>query len=134
MRPSCLLPTLERDGRTGVAYLDYDKKHLIAGQIFDPASGQTVRPGAAPVPMKRLAPASLPTQHSIIMGNPKGTRKLFVFSVPKCPFCAKLHMELKPLAVMEPDLAIYVKMYPLKMHPHAYDKARVFWVPVRLPC
>jgi thiol:disulfide interchange protein DsbC len=34
-------------------------------------------------------------------------------------------MELVKLTYMEPDLAIYVKMFPLKMHPGAYDKARV---------
>lgn len=27
--------------------------------------------------------------------------------------------------VLEPDLAIYIKMFPLKMHPEAYSKSRV---------
>ena len=36
-----------------------------------------------------------------------------------------MHVELKKLVALEPDLAIYIKLFPLKMHPHAYDKARV---------
>jgi thiol:disulfide interchange protein DsbC len=36
-----------------------------------------------------------------------------------------MHEQLKRLTTMEPDLAIYVKMYPLNIHPKAYAKA---WV------
>ena len=34
-------------------------------------------------------------------------------------------VELKKLVALEPDLVVYIKLFPLKMHPHAYDKARV---------
>ncbi len=117
--------TIEQQGRTGLAYMDYGKKHIIAGQVFDIASRQAV---GAPAPAKRadrLDPATLETEHSLVMGNPKGKKKLFVFTDPECPFCSKAHAELKKLAALEPDLAIYIKLYPLKMHPKAYDKARV---------
>jgi thiol:disulfide interchange protein DsbC len=117
--------TIEQEGRTGLAYMDYGKKHIIAGQVFDIASRQAI---GAPGPAKRadrLDPATLKTEHSLVMGNPKGKKKLFVFTDPECPFCSKAHAELKKLAALEPDLAIYIKLYPLKMHPKAYDKARV---------
>jgi len=117
--------TLERDGKTGVAYLDYGKKHLIGGQIYQLASNQVA---AAPVAAKqpeRIDPATLQTEHALVMGNAKGKKRLFVFTDPECPFCAKMHGELKKLVALEPELAIYIKMFPLKMHPHAYDKARV---------
>lgn len=68
---------------------------------------------------------SLPIKNSVLLGNPNGKKRLFVFTDPDCPYCSKLHMELVKLMYMEPDLAIYVKMFPLKMHPGAYDKARV---------
>ncbi|HJV66712.1 MAG TPA: DsbC family protein [Geomonas sp.] len=118
--------TLEKDGRTGIAYLDYGKKHLIGGQIYDLSKRQVV--GAAPpVPKQpeRLDPAKLQSEDSLVMGNPHGKKKLYVFTDPECPFCAKMHAELQKLVSMEPDLTIYIKMFPLKMHPHAYDKARV---------
>lgn len=117
--------TLEQQGQTGVAYIDYGKKHIIAGPVFEIASQ---RPVGAPEPAKRqerLDPATLKTADSLVLGNPKGKKKLFVFTDPECPYCAKAHAELKKLAQLEPDLAIYIKLFPLKMHPKAYDKARV---------
>ena len=118
--------TVEKNGQTGTAYLDYGKKHLMAGQIYDIDKRQMVgAPPPAKKPLERLDPATLKSEHSLVMGNPKGKKKLFVFTDPECPFCAKMHAELQKLVAMEPDLVIYIKMFPLKMHPHAYDKARV---------
>lgn len=125
--------TIEQGGKTGYAYIDYGKKHIIAGSVYDIASQKQIggaakaaaaAPAAAP-PEMRLDPATLKTGDAIVMGNPNGTRKLFVFTDPECPFCSKMHAELKKLAALEPDLLIYIKLYPLKMHPKAYDKARV---------
>lgn len=117
--------TLEKEGQTGIAYLDYGKKHIIAGQIYDIASRQVVGAPPATKRPERLDPATLQTGQSVLLGNPKGKKRLFVFTDPECPFCAKMHVELKKLAVLEPELAIYIKLFPLKMHPKAYDKARV---------
>ena len=117
--------TLEKDGKTGLAYLDYGKKHLMGGQIYDLASNKVVGAPAATKRLERLDPATLKTDAAVVMGNPKGKKRLFVFTDPECPFCAKLHGELKKLVALEPDLAVFIKLYPLKMHPKAYDKARV---------
>jgi len=117
--------TLEREGQTGVAYLDYGKKHLIGGQIFEIASRRLAGAPVESPRLERLDPAQLKTDAALVMGNPKGKKRLFVFTDPECPFCAKMHTELKKLAALEPELAIYIKLYPLKMHPNAYDKARV---------
>jgi thiol:disulfide interchange protein DsbC len=117
---------VEREGRSGIVYLDYGKKHLIAGQVFDVATRTPAGEAYPPKkPLERLHPETLSTKNALVMGNPRGKKRLFVFTDPECPFCAKMHVELKKLAAMEPDLAIYIKLFPLKMHPHAYDKARV---------
>jgi thiol:disulfide interchange protein DsbC len=117
--------SIERGGKTGVAYLDYGKKHIIAGQVFEVASLKVVEAPAAVKRIEHVDPATLQTEHALLMGNPKGKKRLFVFTDPECPFCAKMHDELKKLVALEPDLAVYVKLFPLKMHPHAYDKARM---------
>ena len=120
--------TFEKQGKTGIAYVDYGKKFLIAGQVFDIASRKPVG-GAADMARAEhkdhLDPAALTTDNALVMGNPKGKKKLFVFTDPECPFCAKADVELKKLAAMEPDLAIYIKLFPLKIHPRSYDKSRV---------
>jgi thiol:disulfide interchange protein DsbC len=117
---------VERNGQKGLLFMDYGKKHLMQGMVFD-------REKLEPVTAHKLEPAqptvldvkSIPTSGAINMGNPKGTKKLFVFTDPDCPYCRKGHGELKKLARIAPDVAIYVVLYPLPMHPGAYDKARI---------
>ena len=117
---------LEKEGKKAVAYLDYGKKYLIPGPIFNLATRKPIAAGEQQsAPVKKVKPSSIPLGNSIIMGNPKGKKRLFVFTDPDCPFCARLHGELKKVVATEPDLVVYVKLFPLKMHPTAYDKARV---------
>ncbi|MDD2337009.1 MAG: DsbC family protein [Geobacteraceae bacterium] len=119
--------TVLQGNRQAVAYLDFSKKLLVPGPIFDTETKKSLTPPPEELP-KILSKAELneiPLTDSIIMGNPSGKKRLIVFTDPDCSFCARLHTELKKLVVMEPDLAIYIKMFPLKMHPKAYDKARV---------
>lgn len=117
---------LQKD-RKAVAYLDFSKKLLIPGPIFDIASKRPITP--PPQELPKIIPKAdldkIPLANSIVMGKPDGKKRMFVFTDPDCPFCGKLHVELKKLVSMEPDLTIYIKMYPLDMHPGAYDKARV---------
>jgi thiol:disulfide interchange protein DsbC len=119
--------TVQQGNRQAVAYLDFGKKLLVPGPIFDTVTKKSLTP--PPVELPRILTkeelATIPLTDSIVMGNPLGKKRLIVFTDPVCPFCARLHSELKKLVVMEPDLAIYIKMFPLKMHPDAYDLARV---------
>ncbi|MSM40820.1 MAG: thioredoxin fold domain-containing protein [Geobacter sp.] len=121
--------TVENKGKQALAYVDYAKKHLLPGPIFSLETKKivnqsSVEPEATTIKTK-IDVASIPLSNSILIGNPEGKKKLFVFTDPDCPFCKKLHWELVKLVYMEPDLEIVVKMFPLKMHPTAYDKARV---------
>lgn len=117
---------LARDGRQGVVFMDFGKKNLIAGTVFPLAPKNEVgKPMGADSKVARVDVASIPVDNSIVMGNPSGKKRLFVFTDPDCPFCGKMHGELKKLVALEPDLAVYIKLFPLKMHPGAYDKARV---------
>jgi thiol:disulfide interchange protein DsbC len=119
--------TVKQKNRQAVAYLDFSKKLLIPGPVFDIASKRPITPPPVEIP-KILSKSDLdtiPLTDSIIMGNPAGKKRMFVFTDPECPFCGKLHGELKKLVALDPDLAVYIKMYPLSSHPTAYDKARV---------
>lgn len=119
---------VERDGQKGIIFLDYSKKHLIQGMVFnleklEPVSAHKLD-FLQPKQQTSVDVNSIPTKHAVIMGNPKGTKKLYVFSDPDCPYCIKGHVELKKLARIAPDVAIHIMLYPLPMHPGAYDKAR----------
>jgi thiol:disulfide interchange protein DsbC len=119
---------VERENQKGIILMDYGKKHLIQGMVVDI---ETLQPASAhqqntPQPKQQtsLDVQTIPTAHAIIMGNPKGSKKLYVFTDPDCPYCQKGHLELKKLTKIAPDVAIYVMLFPLPMHPGALDKAR----------
>jgi thiol:disulfide interchange protein DsbC len=118
--------TLERDGQQGVAFMDYGKKHILAGPIYT-ISQVVAAQNAPPKPAKpqKVDLATIPLENSLIMGNPKGSKRLIVFTDPECPFCLKLHEELKKAMAKDPEIVAYIKLFPLKMHPKAHDKSRV---------
>jgi thiol:disulfide interchange protein DsbC len=120
---------MEKDGRQGLIYIDYAKKHLMQGFMIDLVTLQPVTAHTKQELPQQTQPASLdvktiPLENSIVMGNPNGAKKIYVFTDPDCPYCRKFHAELKKLAKTAPDVAIYIMPFPLAMHPGAYDKAR----------
>ena len=108
--------------------MDYGKKHLIQGMVVDIEKMQPASAHQQIIPQSKqqtsLDVNTIPTANAIIMGNPKGSIKLYVFTDPDCPYCRKGHIELKKLAKIAPDVAIHIMLYPLAMHPAAYDKSR----------
>jgi thiol:disulfide interchange protein DsbC len=120
---------LEKEGKQGVLFMDYGKKHIIQGMMV---SLPDLKPVAAhmqdmpqPKQVTSIDTKTIPVENAIVIGNPKGTKKLYVFTDPDCPYCRKFHAELKQLEKTAPDVAIHVILFPLSMHPAAYDKARV---------
>lgn len=119
--------TLVAGDQQVVAYLDFGKKLLIPGPVIDIAAKRPITPPPVVLPKKISAATmgTIPIANSLIMGKADGKVRMFVFTDPDCQFCGRLHGELKKLVSMEPDLVIYIKLFPLKMHPKAYDRSRV---------
>lgn len=119
---------VEREGQKGILLMDYGKKHLIQGMVVDIETLQPVSAHQLNVPQPKqqtsIDVTTIPVNNAVIMGNPKGTKKLYVFTDPDCPYCRKGHIELQKLAKIAPDVAIYVMLFPLPMHPASYDKSR----------
>lgn len=117
-----------KERQRAVVHLDFAKKNLIPGPVFDIKAlkaSLAEQQAAPPSPPAKVSVDTIPLTNSVVMGNPEGKKKLFVFTDPDCPYCGKLHHELIKVAYAEPDLAVYIKLFPLQMHPGAYDKARV---------
>ena len=118
----------EKDGKQGIIFIDYGKKHLMQGMVVSLETLQPVSAHALDVPQAKQVTSvdvtKIPVANAVIMGNPKGSKKLYVFTDPDCPYCKKGHLELKKLATIAPDVAIHVMLFPLAMHPAAYDKSR----------
>jgi thiol:disulfide interchange protein DsbC len=119
---------VEREGQKGIILMDYGKKHLIQGMVVDIEKLEPVSAHQQNFPQPKqqtsLDVSTIPAANAIIMGNPKGSKKLYVFTDPDCPYCRKGHAELQKLAKIAPDVAIHVMLFPLPMHPAAYDKSR----------
>ena len=119
---------VQRADQQGVIYVDYAKKHIMQGVVVTVATMEAISAHTKEPPqLKKLTsidPKRIPIQHSIVMGNPNAAKKLFVFTDPDCPYCRNLHGELVKLEKIAPDVAIHIMLYPLPMHPQAYDKAR----------
>lgn len=119
---------VEKDGQKGVVLLDYGKKHLIQGMVVNLDTLQPASAHQQDLPQSKqqtsLDVSNIPTANAVVMGNPNGSKKLYVFTDPDCPYCRKGHAQLKKLAAIAPDVAIYVMLFPLPMHPAAYDKCR----------
>jgi thiol:disulfide interchange protein DsbC len=119
---------VEREGQKGILFMDYGKKHIIQGTVFNLEKLEPVIAHKSELPQQKQVTSvdvkTIPVANAVIMGNPNGSKKLYVFTDPDCPYCRKGHVELKKLADNYKDVAIHVMLFPLPMHPGAYDKAR----------
>jgi len=123
----------EKNGGVGIVFIDYGKKHLIQGMIIDLKTKEPVAAHENDIPKPKqftgVDPKLIPTQHAVVMGNPKAAKKIYVFTDPDCPYCRQLHPVLQQLEKAMPDLAINIMLLPLRqLHPQAYDKARAIIV------
>ncbi|MDD2540126.1 MAG: DsbC family protein [Desulfuromonadaceae bacterium] len=115
---------VEKNDKQGVIFIDYGKKHLLQGMIVDLETLQPVSALPQPKQVTSVDVKTIPVANAVVLGNPKGTKKLYVFTDPDCPYCRKGHSELKKLIKIDPDVTIYVMLFPLPMHPGSYDKSR----------
>ena len=101
-----------------VVFVDFTKKFLVEGR-YTPIDqlGESK-------PLKKVDVKKIPLDNAVVMGNPKAEKKIIVFDDPECPYCGKLHEEIKKIVAKRSDVAFYIKMYPLAMHPGAYEKSK----------
>ncbi len=100
-----------------VFYMDASARYLINGNIIDLEKEinltQETMDRSSKIDFK-----SLPFENAIKSGS--GTKKLAVFHDLDCPYCRRLHKELKKLKGVE----IYNFLFNLANHPKAYGKAK----------
>lgn len=105
----------------GVVYVDYSKKYVVSGAIIDVGRRRDVTREQLE-DRKQVNVAAIPLENALVMGNRNGTRKLYVFTDPECPFCAKFHEELTAMVKEDKDLLVYIFLYPLEIHPDSLWK------------
>ena len=106
-----------------VIYTDETAKYVITGHIFQAANKHDVTADML-ANLNRIDPATLPLADSFTEKFGNGSRQLYVFSDPDCPFCKKLEHEIPKLQ----DVTVHIFLYPLvALHPNARNMAVGIW-------
>lgn len=102
--------------KRGSIYVDFTKKYIL--DIRQIALIETIgKP-------RIIDFSKLPLKEAIILGPKKAEKKVAVFTDPDCPYCRKLHDEMKQLLSKRKDVAFYIFLRPLPMHKEAYKKSQ----------
>jgi len=100
-----------QNGRIYPLYLDYSLKFLLNGQ-FIRLSDMANLTGLRYQDLNRVDVASIPVQDAIRIGSKTAKKTVIVLSDPTCPYCVKLHGEIRKAAAKDPDVAFLVMPYP----------------------
>lgn len=100
-----------------VIYISDSGKYLIYGNIIDLEKHRNLTQETIDR-VSKVEFSSLPFQNAIKVSS--GKKKLAVFHDLDCPYCRKLHKELKKMK----DVEIHYFLFNLSNHPKAYGKAK----------
>lgn len=114
---------LETNGRKGIVYTDPSKKYIISGSILEIATKTNLTQERLS-DLNRIDVSQVPLGNAIVMGDKEAKHRVIVFSDPDCPYCSKLHEEMKKVVQKRNDIAFFIKLYPLPFHKGAYAKSK----------
>ena len=114
---------IDAAGKKGPLYVDFSKKYLISGAVVSIKDKKNLTQERL-TELNKVDVSKIPLDDALVMGDKDAKHRVIVFDDPDCPFCAKLHQEMKKVIEKRKDIAFYIKMFPLKIHPEAYDKSK----------
>jgi len=115
--------TLATGGQKAIAYVDFSKRYLLMGEMLDIKEKKNLtRDRMAEI--NKVDVSTIPLDDAIVMGDKNAPHKIIVFTDPMCPYCARLHKEIKKVIEKRKDIVFFVKMFPLPMHKGADKMAQ----------
>jgi thiol:disulfide interchange protein DsbC len=119
---------IEDKGQRGIMYVGFSKRHVIAGPIFDVDAGlnktQESFEKMGEQPARYVDFSKIPPDPALVLGDTGARYKVAVFTDPDCPFCARAHEEMKKAVAERKDIAFFLKLMPLRLHPDAFWKSQ----------
>lgn len=109
--------------RKGLLYLDYSRKYFMQGAIFD-LKTKTNLTQERMSELNKVDISTIPLDDALLMGKKDAKFKVIAFSDPDCPYCSRLHEEMKKVVEKRKDISFFIKMYPLPMHKDAHEKSK----------
>ena len=114
---------IESKGQKGIVYIDFSNKYIVSGSIFD-IKTKTNLTGERLFNLNKIDISQIPLDNALLMGDKDASKRVIIFTDPECPYCGKLHQEIKKVLEKRKDIAFYIKLFPLaKLHPKAYEKS-----------
>jgi len=114
---------VESGAKKAIVYIDSSKKYMIQGAIIDlKAKANLTQERFNEI--NKVDISLIPLDDAIVMGEKGASNRVIIFTDPDCPYCGKLHQEVKKILEKRKDIVFFIKMFPLKIHPGAYDKAK----------
>lgn len=105
-----------------VAYHSVTNEWQIKGGAMIDRGGKNITRGVMLKHAKKVDLQLVPFgSEAVVMGN--GSKKIVVLDDLDCPFCARLHIELKKFASENPDYSLHILLYPLPGHGKAKEKS-----------
>ncbi len=104
----------------GMVFLDFTKKYvaqLIPVEYLEQQQKAQQKP-------QKMDFSKIPLGDAVVLGPADAKKKVVVFTDPDCPFCRRLHEEIKKVLAQRKDVAFYLILFPLEMHKDAYRKAQ----------
>lgn len=122
--PGVFVVELEGQGQRQPVYVDFSKKYVVSGNIYRLADGKNISEARTSQVENKIDPAKIPVDDAVLVGRPEAKHQIIVFTDPDCPWCKKLHVEMKQVVKKDPEIAFWVKLFPLPMHKNAYAKSK----------
>lgn len=112
---------VEMNGQRGGVFLDFTKKFLSPQLVPVEIAIRQAQQQAKP---QKIEFAKISLKDAVVLGAKNAKKKIAVFTDPDCPYCRKLHDEMKQVITKRKDVAFHLLMYPLPMHKEAYPKSQ----------
>ncbi len=114
---------VERKGQKFPVYVDFSKSYVISGNIIRLKDHLNIT-HERQAEFNRVNVSQIPLDDALVLGNPNAKKRVIVFTDPECPYCKRLHQQLKEVVAKDPNVVFFLKMFPLKIHPNAYSVAK----------
>ena len=105
------------NGAKEVGYITKDNKYLLIGNVIDVQTGENIT-AKKYRELEKVEISQIPLDEAIKIKFGNGNKKLIMIADPDCPFCRKAYQYLK-----NKDVEVYLFLFPLNIHPEAYDKS-----------
>ena len=121
--PGLWVAEVEKGEKKLPVYIDFSKQYLMSGNVIrlNDKENLTKQRSAR---MNKVDVSTIPLADALLLGKLSAKTKVIVFTDPECPYCKKLHEELKEVVQRDPSIAFLIKLFPLKMHPNAYEVSK----------